>query len=154
MIAFLPFSVVFTSFQIKEGVKRKADATTPTASSPIASCEASPVVYGSTPCKLFSRRGSGRPIKPPRKDLPDYHQSQNSKLSDQLRFCNCILKEMFTKRHAAYTWPFYKPVDTEALGLHDYHDIIMQPMDLGTIRVRWPCYTKLVLERERPLSIC
>ncbi|XP_014024571.2 bromodomain testis-specific protein isoform X3 [Salmo salar] len=127
--------------KIKEGVKRKAHATTPTASSPIASCEASPVVYGSTPCKLFSRRGSGRPIKPPRKDLPDYHQSQNSKLSDQLRFCNCILKEMFTKRHAAYTWPFYKPVDTEALGLHDYHDIIMQPMDLGTIR-------KKMVERE------
>ncbi|XP_029606582.1 bromodomain testis-specific protein-like isoform X2 [Salmo trutta] len=127
--------------KIKEGVKRKADATTPTASSPIASCEASPVVYGLTPCKLFSRRGSGRPIKPPRKDLPDYHQSQNSKLSDQLRFCNCILKEMFTKRHAAYTWPFYKPVDTEALGLHDYHDIIMQPMDLGTIR-------KKMVERE------
>uniref|UniRef100_A0A4W5LJ96 Bromodomain testis associated n=1 Tax=Hucho hucho TaxID=62062 RepID=A0A4W5LJ96_9TELE len=127
--------------KIKKGVKRKADTTTPTASAPITSCESSPIVDGSTPCKLFSRRGSGRPIKPPRKDLPDYHQSKNSKLSDQLRFCNCILKEMFTKRHAAYTWPFYKPVDTEALGLHDYHNIIMQPMDLGTIR-------KKMVERE------
>ncbi|XP_023855159.1 bromodomain testis-specific protein-like isoform X4 [Salvelinus sp. IW2-2015] len=127
--------------KIEKGVKRKADATTPTASSPITSCESSPVVDGSTPCKLFSRRGSSRPIKPPRKDLPDYHQRQTSKLSDQLRFCNCILKEMFTKRHAAYTWPFYKPVDTEALGLHDYHDVIMQPMDLGTIR-------KKMVERE------
>ncbi|XP_031689420.1 bromodomain testis-specific protein isoform X3 [Oncorhynchus kisutch] len=127
--------------KIEKGVKRKAGATTPTASSPITCCESSPVVDGSTPCKLFSRRGSGRPIKPPRKDLPDYHQRQNSKLSDQLRFCNCILKEMFTKRHAAYTWPFYKPVDTEALGLHDYHNVIMQPMDLGTIR-------KKMVERE------
>ncbi|XP_035592995.2 bromodomain testis-specific protein-like isoform X4 [Oncorhynchus keta] len=127
--------------KIEKGVKRKAGATTPTASSPITSCESSPAVDGSTPCKLFSRRGSGRPIKPPRKDLPDYHQRQNSKLSDQLRFCNCILKEMFTKRHAAYTWPFYKPVDTEALGLHDYHNVIMQPMDLGTIR-------KKMVERE------
>ncbi|XP_029542374.2 bromodomain testis-specific protein-like isoform X2 [Oncorhynchus nerka] len=134
-------SQIAAKFQIEKGVKRKAGATTPTASSPITSCESSPVVDGSTPCKLFSRRGSGRPIKPPRKDLPDYHQRQNSKLSDQLRFCNCILKEMFTKRHAAYTWPFYKPVDTEALGLHDYHNVIMQPMDLGTIR-------KKMVERE------
>ncbi|XP_041696218.1 bromodomain-containing protein 3-like isoform X3 [Coregonus clupeaformis] len=123
--------------KIKKGVKRKADTTTPTASAPITSCKSSPIIDGSTACKLFSRRGSGRPIKPPRKDLPDspqHHQSKKSKLSDQLRFCNCILKEMFTKRHAAYAWPFYKPVDTEALGLRDYHDIIMQPMDLGTIR--------------------
>ncbi|XP_041705384.2 bromodomain testis-specific protein isoform X2 [Coregonus clupeaformis] len=133
-------SQIASKFQIKKGVKRKADTTTPTASAPITSCESSPIVDGSTPCKLFSRRGSGRPIKPPRKDLPDYpqhHKSKNSKLSDQLRFCNCILKEMFTKRHAAYAWPFYKPVDTETLGLHDYHDIIMQPMDLGTIRKKF-----------------
>uniref|UniRef100_A0A4W5PCJ2 Bromodomain, testis-specific n=1 Tax=Hucho hucho TaxID=62062 RepID=A0A4W5PCJ2_9TELE len=119
--------------KIKKGVKRKADTT----SAPITSCESSPIVDGSTACKLFSRRGSGRPIKPPRKDLPDspqHYQSKKRKLSDQLRFCNCILKEMFTKRHAAYAWPFYKPVDTEALGLRDYHDIIKQPMDLGTIR--------------------
>nr|XP_029488938.1 bromodomain testis-specific protein-like isoform X3 [Oncorhynchus nerka] len=123
--------------KIKKGVKRKADTTTPTASAPITSCESSPIVDGSMACKLFSRRGSSRPIKPPRKDLPDspqHHQSKKRKLSDQLRFCNCILKEMFTKRHAAYGWPFYKPVDTEALGLRDYHDIIKQPMDLGTIR--------------------
>ncbi|XP_029563575.1 bromodomain testis-specific protein isoform X5 [Salmo trutta] len=123
--------------KIKKGVKRKADTTTPTASAPITSCESSPIIDGSTACKLFSRRGSGRPIKPPRKDLPDspqHHQSKKRKLSDQLRFCNCILKEMFTKRHVAYAWPFYKPVDTEALGLRDYHDIIKQPMDLGTIR--------------------
>ncbi|KAJ7986417.1 hypothetical protein DPEC_G00339680 [Dallia pectoralis] len=122
---------------IKKGVKRKADTATSAASAPITNCKSSTVVDGISPCKLFSRRGSGRPIKPPRKDLPDspqHHQSKKSKLSDQLRFCNCILKEMFTKRHATYAWPFYKPVDTEALGLHDYHDIIKQPMDLGTIR--------------------
>lgn len=46
------------------------------------------------------------------------------------------MKEMFTKRHAAYAWPFYEPVDAVGLGLHDYHDIIRQPMDLGTIKVR------------------
>ena len=31
---------------------------------------------------------------------------------------------MFNKRHAAYAWPFYKPVDAERLGLHDYYKII------------------------------
>ena len=41
---------------------------------------------------------------------------------------------MFTKRHEAYAWPFYKPVDVEALGLHDYFDVIKRPMDLGTIK--------------------
>ena len=34
----------------------------------------------------------------------------------------------------AYAWPFYKPVDADSLGLRDYHDIIKQPMDLGTVK--------------------
>uniref|UniRef100_A0A4W6BVI8 Bromodomain containing 3 n=1 Tax=Lates calcarifer TaxID=8187 RepID=A0A4W6BVI8_LATCA len=34
----------------------------------------------------------------------------------------------------AYAWPFYKPVDAEALQLHDYHDIIKYPMDLSTVK--------------------
>lgn len=33
-----------------------------------------------------------------------------------------------------YAWPFYKPVDTVALGLVDYFDIIKKPMDLGTVK--------------------
>ena len=35
---------------------------------------------------------------------------------------------MYTKKHSGYAWPFYKPVDSEKLGLHDYHKII---------KVRW-----------------
>ena len=34
-----------------------------------------------------------------------------------------------------YAWPFYKPVDAALLGLHDYHEIIKKPMDLGSIKV-------------------
>lgn len=34
----------------------------------------------------------------------------------------------------SYAWPFYKPVDAEALGLHDYYQIIKKPMDLGTVK--------------------
>lgn len=86
-----------------------------------------------------SRRGvSGRPIKPPKKDLPDSilpTPVRRSKLSPQLRYCSGVLKELLSKKHAAYAWPFYKPVDAMSLGLHDYHDIIKQPMDLSTIKV-------------------
>lgn len=56
------------------------------------------------------------------------------KLSDALKACNEILKELFSKKHSGYAWPFYKPVDAELLGLHDYHDIIKKPMDLGTVK--------------------
>uniref|UniRef100_A0A8C4K5V2 Bromo domain-containing protein n=1 Tax=Dromaius novaehollandiae TaxID=8790 RepID=A0A8C4K5V2_DRONO len=88
--------------------------------------------------KIPARRESGRPIKPPKKDLPDSQQHQTSKkgkLSEQLKYCNGILKELLSKKHAAYAWPFYKPVDASALGLHDYHEIIKHPMDLSTIKV-------------------
>ncbi|XP_024152915.1 bromodomain-containing protein 2a isoform X1 [Oryzias melastigma] len=85
-----------------------------------------------------SRRGvSGRPIKPPKKDLPDSilpTPVRRSKLSPQLRYCSGVLKELLSKKHAAYAWPFYKPVDAVSLGLHDYHEIIKQPMDLSTIK--------------------
>jgi len=40
-----------------------------------------------------------------------------------------------SKKHEAQAWPFYKPVAVEELGLHDYLDIIKQPMDLSTIKV-------------------
>lgn len=91
--------------------------------------------------KVPARRGgSGRPIKPPRKDLPDsqnQHQPvRRGRLSQQLRYCSTILKELLSKKHTAYAWPFYKPVDVSLLGLHDYHDIIKCPMDLSTIKVR------------------
>ncbi|XP_044030694.1 bromodomain-containing protein 3-like isoform X2 [Siniperca chuatsi] len=60
-------------------------------------------------------------------------ESEQGRLSEQLKYCNDILKEMLSKKHAAYAWPFYKPVDAEALQLHDYHDIIKYPMDLSTV---------------------
>ncbi|KAG8548139.1 hypothetical protein GDO81_026556 [Engystomops pustulosus] len=123
----------------KKGVKRKADTTTPTTTAIIAtSGDSSPLTPSDNkPAKIPARRESGRPIKPPRKDLPDSQQHQTSKkgkLSEQLKYCNGILKEVLSKKHAAYAWPFYKPVDASALGLHDYHEIIKHPMDLSTIK--------------------
>ena len=45
-----------------------------------------------------------------------------------------MLRELFNKKHSGYAWPFYKPVDAETLGLHDYHLVISKPMDLGTVK--------------------
>lgn len=145
----------------KRGVKRKADTTTPVvASSPYDPVfDPSPKVEKLspkvTPAKVFSakvipakvtpaRRESNRQIKKPKRDLPSeepvadqaQHNMKNKKgkLSPQLKYCSNFVKELFAKKHASYAWPFYKPVDANLLGLHDYHEIIKKPMDLGSIK--------------------
>lgn len=125
----------------KKGVKRKADTTTPTTSAITASRSESPTPLSENKqAKVALRREStGRPIKPPKKDLDDgeagQHAGKRGRLTEHLKHCDTILKEMLSKKHAAYAWPFYKPVDAEALELHDYHDIIKNPMDLSTVKV-------------------
>ncbi|XP_055036051.2 bromodomain-containing protein 3a isoform X2 [Misgurnus anguillicaudatus] len=125
---------------VKKGVKRKADTTTPTTSAITASRSQSPTpLSDGKPSKVASRREStGRPIKPPKKDFEEDDLSaqggKRSRLTEQLKYCDVILKEMLSKKHAAYAWPFYKPVDAEALELHDYHEIIKHPMDLSTVK--------------------
>lgn len=148
----------------KKGVKRKADTTTPvittvagknlTAASPehdTSHNEDSSVglddlesdVAGRIAGKSqFSRReSSGRPIRPPRSRDLDSEEHENgakrpklTKLNEQMKFCNNILRELFNKRNSSYTWPFHKPVDEESLGLPDYYETIKNPMDLGTMR--------------------
>ena len=97
-----------------QGVKRKqANTTTP------------PSAFDPTPAD--DRRESGRQIKRVTKELPDYAPQHSSKpkgrLSESLKACNEILKELLGKKHATYAWPFYKPVDTTALELHDYKKV-------------------------------
>ncbi|XP_061634316.1 bromodomain testis-specific protein [Phyllopteryx taeniolatus] len=110
---------------IKKGMKRKLEATPSAVTSSVSEVPATLV--------LSARTGSGRPIKAPKKDLSDL-EDKRAKLTEPLRHCDAILKEMLSKRHYAYAWPFYTPVDTVALALHDYHDIIKQPMDLSNIK--------------------
>jgi hypothetical protein len=75
------------------------------------------------------------PISPSNVHNSQQIASKNKeKLSESLKSCNEILKELFSKKHSGYAWPFYKPVDAKMLGLHDYHDIIKKPMDLGTVK--------------------
>ncbi|KAK6313597.1 hypothetical protein J4Q44_G00169440 [Coregonus suidteri] len=124
----------------KKGVKRKADTTTPTTSAISASRSDSPTqLLESKQGKVSSRRESTvRPVKPPKKGTEDGEVpllgGKKGKLGEQLKHCDDILKEMLSKKHAAYAWPFYKPVDAEALELHDYHEIIKHPMDLSTVK--------------------
>ncbi|KAJ7339448.1 Bromodomain-containing protein 2 [Desmophyllum pertusum] len=123
--------------KVKKGVKRKADTTTPT--TPISGMvEPIPIVKAKA-AKIPTRRESTRTVKKPNRDLPEDPQASRGKkkpLSEQLKYCCIITKELFSKKHAAYAWPFFKPVDASTLGLHDYHDIIKQPMDLGSIKVK------------------
>lgn len=89
------------------------------------------------------RESAGRSTNPPKRDCDEKESPQQETeqrgLSEQLKYCEHILKEMLSKKHSAYAWPFYKPVDAVALQLHDYHDIIKYPMDLSTVKVRIVC---------------
>ncbi|XP_059415404.1 bromodomain-containing protein 4 isoform X4 [Carassius carassius] len=123
--------------QQRKSQKRKADTTTPTANDPLN--ESSPAESKSG--KTLPRRDTTRPSKVSKKEAPDSQHhwtpligTPSPKQQEQLRYCSGIVKDMFAKKHAAYAWPFYKPVDVDALGLHDYHDIIKHPMDLSTIK--------------------
>lgn len=86
---------------------------------------------------------AGQATNPPQsnsdeKESPQQETEQKI-LTKQLKYCEDILKEMLSKKHSAYAWPFYKPVDTVALQLHDYYDIIKYPMDLSTVKVCIVC---------------
>lgn len=130
-------------------MKRKADTTTPTTSAISAGRADSPSAQDTKPPKLGSsrREAAARPAKTRRETGEEVAVGEmgaggggagvrkGGKLGEQMKHCDAILKEMLSKKHAAYAWPFYKPVDAEALELHDYHDIIKHPMDLSTVRV-------------------
>ncbi|XP_066145851.1 bromodomain-containing protein 3-like isoform X8 [Euwallacea fornicatus] len=141
----------------KKGVKRKADTTTPATAYDYLPSGADSN-SSSSASKISKRRESCRQIKKPLRNQeidglgpysgpagaglapspagqPGAHsQKSKEKLNDSLKACNEILKDLFSKKHCSYAWPFYKPVDAELLGLHDYHDIIKKPMDLGTVK--------------------
>uniref|UniRef100_A0A8C6A3U0 Bromodomain testis-specific protein n=1 Tax=Marmota marmota marmota TaxID=9994 RepID=A0A8C6A3U0_MARMA len=119
--------------QVTRGVKRKADTTTPTTSVVKASNESSPTLTEKKSMRM-------PPINENvlKNDLPDSQQQYKAvrsvTVTEQLKHCSEILKELLAKKHLSYAWPFYNPVDANALGLHNYYDIVKNPMDLGTIK--------------------
>merc|ERR1719189_2084852 len=107
----------------KQGVKRKADTTT-----------ADP--GGESAEEKKPARQIKRPLKEMPDTLPQHSSKPKNRMTEAMKACNEIIKEMFSKKHSAYAWPFYKPVDTEQLDLHDYKSVIKKPMDLGTAKTK------------------
>uniref|UniRef100_A0A8C6T5P3 Bromodomain containing 4 n=1 Tax=Neogobius melanostomus TaxID=47308 RepID=A0A8C6T5P3_9GOBI len=135
-----PMAMTKVSATQRKSQKRKADTTTPTANDQLS--ESSPAESKSG--KTFPRRESTRPSKVMKKEAPDSQHhiglgpsgGLSPKPQDQMGYCASLVRDMLSKKHAAYAWPFYKPVDVDTLGLHDYHDIIKHPMDLSTIKAK------------------
>ncbi|KAJ4931570.1 hypothetical protein JOQ06_025865, partial [Pogonophryne albipinna] len=74
-------------------------------------------------------QGPPPPPQPPVKD-----PSRPSRMTNQLQFLQkTLMKSLW--RHQ-FAWPFHEPVDAYRLSLPDYHKIIKQPMDMGTIKKR------------------
>ncbi|KAK1418257.1 hypothetical protein QVD17_27400 [Tagetes erecta] len=48
-----------------------------------------------------------------------------------MKNCRQVLNKLMKHK---LSWVFNKPVDAVALGLHDYHQIIKRPMDLGSVK--------------------
>ncbi|NWI11196.1 BRDT protein, partial [Crypturellus soui] len=133
--ALMPAAVPIT--KAKKGVKRKADTTTPT-TSVFTESESSATFTAKKAAKTC--RGDNEymvPSKLLKKALPDSQESpkicRKIRLSKQLKHCNEILKEMFSKKHAAYAWPFLKPVDVES-SIGENQGTAKCPIDLGTIK--------------------
>ncbi|XP_076919238.1 transcription factor GTE7-like isoform X2 [Bidens hawaiensis] len=61
------------------------------------------------------------------------HFRVNGGESDEnlMKMCRQALTKLMKHK---MSWVFNKPVDAVALGLHDYHQIIKRPMDLGTVK--------------------
>ncbi|NWQ67647.1 BRDT protein, partial [Neopipo cinnamomea] len=135
--ALMPAAVPIT--KAKKGVKRKADTTTPTTSIVTASGESSAMFDERKPVKAC--RGENEHIvtnKLLKRSLPHCQQSpgiiKKIQLSKKLKHCNAILKEMFSKKHAAYAWPFLKPVDVASFSNGENQGSAKCPTDLRTIK--------------------
>ncbi|KAL3131033.1 hypothetical protein ABBQ38_000352 [Trebouxia sp. C0009 RCD-2024] len=67
----------------------------------------------------LNKRKGGRSKKAPPND------------SNAIQRCLEVMEQLLEEEDAE---PFAEPVDASALGLHDYHQVIRRPMDLGTIK--------------------
>ncbi|XP_017585409.1 PREDICTED: bromodomain testis-specific protein isoform X3 [Corvus brachyrhynchos] len=137
LAALMPAAVSIT--KAKKGVKRKADTTTPSTSIVTASGESSAMFNERKAVKV---RGGENECMVTNKLLNrSFSDSQQPpgiikkfQLSEQLKHCNAILKEMFSKKHAAYAWPFLKPLDVASFSTGANQAIAKFPTDLGTIK--------------------
>ncbi|XP_054240231.1 bromodomain testis-specific protein [Indicator indicator] len=137
LTALMPAAVPLT--KAKKGVRRKADTTTPSTSTFTASSESSERFNKRKPAKSCRDENECMiPDKILKTYLPDSQQLpeilKKFQLSKQLKHCNEILKEMLSKKHAAYVWPFLKSVDVLSFSPGENQRIPKYPTDLGAIK--------------------
>lgn len=72
------------------------------------------------------------PVNPPPPEVSN--PAKPGRKTNQLQYMqNVVVKTLWKHQFA---WPFYQPVDAIKLNLPDYHKIIKNPMDMGTIKKR------------------
>lgn len=76
-----------------------------------------------------TKRQSSRSSRPPK---PVYDVDFRE-VPKEIKACQNIIRDLMGKNRSAFSHPFHRPVDTVALGLIDYHDIIKKPMDFTTV---------------------
>lgn len=69
-------------------------------------------------------------VQPPTVPPPD----RPGRNTNQLQYLIKTVMKAIWKHN--FSWPFQQPVDAKKLNLPDYHKIIKQPMDIGTIKKR------------------
>lgn len=74
--------------------------------------------------------GTKRPLPAVSSSGRDLKRSA-SEVGTLMRECQQILSKLMKHKHG---WIFNSPVDVQALGLHDYYQIVKRPMDLGTVK--------------------
>lgn len=85
--------------------------------------------------ELVASHRPKRTIHPPRsKELPYDVRPRKKKYAAELRYCNQVIKELMLKKHFSINFAFLEPVDPVALNVPHYHEVVKEPMDLGTIQ--------------------
>lgn len=77
------------------------------------------------------RAGPGMGPKGPNKRKGGRSKKAPPNESQAMQRCLDVVEQLLEEEDAE---PFAEPVDAKALGLHNYHQIIRRPMDLGTIK--------------------
>lgn len=72
------------------------------------------------------------PANPPPPEVSN--PKKPGRVTNQLQYLHKVVMKALWKHQ--FAWPFRQPVDVVKLGLPDYHKIIKQPMDMGTIKRR------------------
>ncbi|KAK1323142.1 Transcription factor GTE7 [Acorus calamus] len=82
----------------------------------------------------LKRPVSSPPVpRPPKRPASAAAAVEAKAIAAVMKKCGQLLTTLLKRKKA---WIFKDPVDAVRMGLHDYHRIIKQPMDLGTVKSR------------------